>query len=111
MKADRQIKVLLLAIVILLAVIVARPYVTPITAHADSTAGFPVFIEPGVHMLRAPDNSQRVLGKVVVDLRNGNIWGFPTLQPDPYPHPGTTRRPPTTRGFLLGRFELSDINR
>src|SRR5215470_7694749 len=85
MKLDRQIKVLLLAIVILLAVIAARPYVMPTTAYADSTTGFPVFIEPGVHMLRAPDNSQRVLGKVVVDLRNGNIWGFPTLQPDPYP--------------------------
>jgi hypothetical protein len=35
-------------------------------------------------MLRAPDNGRQVLGKVVVDLRNSNIWGFPTLTQEPY---------------------------
>lgn len=111
MKADRQIKVLLLAIVIFLALIAVRPYVMPMTVHAQSTGGYPLFVEPGVAMLRAPDGSKRVLGKVVVDLRNGNVWGFPTLQPDPYPSTGTSRRPQTSHPILLGTYALSDIDR
>jgi len=35
-------------------------------------------------MLRAPNNGRQVLGKVMVDPRNGNIWGFPTLTQEPF---------------------------
>lgn len=110
MKADRQIKALLLAIATFLAVIALRPYLTPAPAYADSSQGFPVFIEPGVTTLRAPDGSKRVLGKVVVDLRNGNVWGFPTQQPEPYPSHATGTTPQTSHPFLLGTFALADIN-
>jgi hypothetical protein len=48
---------------------------------------------------------------VVVDLRNGNIWGFPTLQPDPYPAAGAITTPPTSRPFLLGKFALADMDK
>jgi hypothetical protein len=111
MKADRQTKALLLAIAIFLALIALRPNVTPATAHADSSTGYPVFIEPGVTMLRAPDGSKQVFGKVVVDLRNGNVWGFPTLQQSPYPSPGTGTKPPTSHPILLGTYALADIDR
>jgi hypothetical protein len=110
MKADRQIKALLLAIAIFLGLIALRSYVTPATAHADSS-GYPVFVEPGVKMLRAPDGSKQVFGKVVVDLRNGNVWGFPTLQQDPYPSSGSSGKPQTSRPFLLGTYALADIDR
>ena len=111
MKADRQIKALLLAIATFLAVIALRPYFTPATAYADSSQGYPVFIEPGVTTLRSPDGSKQVLGKVVVDLRNGNVWGFPTISHDPYPSSATSTSPQTSRPFLLGTFALSDMNR
>ena len=111
MKADRQIKALLLAIAIFLALIAVRPYVAQTAAHADSTVGYPVFVEPGVTMLRAPDRSKQLLGKVVVDLRNGNVWGFPTLQQDPYPSSGTTSKPQTSHPFLLGTYALADMDR
>ena len=62
-------------------------------------------------MLRAPDGSRQVLGKVVVDLRNGNIWGFPTLTQDPYPSAGADTKAPISHPFLLGKFALSDMSR
>jgi hypothetical protein len=111
MKADRQVKALLLAIAVFLALIALRPYVTPATARADSSAGYPVFVEPGVSMLRAPDGTKQVFGKVVVDLRNGNVWGFPTLQQDPYPSSGTSAKVQTSHPFLLGTYALADMDR
>jgi len=111
MKADRQIKALLLVISILLALIAVRPYVSPASARADSGDMYPIYIEPGVSMLRAPDGTQQVFGKVVVDLRNGNVWGFPTLTQDPYPSPGTSSKPQTSHPFLLGKYAFADINR
>lgn len=60
-------------------------------------------------MLRAPDGSRQVMGKVMIDLRNGNVWGFPTLGPDPYPSSGANNTPPTSHTFLLGKFALTDM--
>jgi hypothetical protein len=111
MKPDRQIKALLVAIAVLLSLIVARPFLMPASARADSGEGHPVFVEPGVVMLRAPDGSKQVLGKVVVDLRTGNVWGFPTLSPDPYPATGSSSKPPVSHPFLLGNYALADMDR
>ncbi len=111
MKSDRQTKALLLAIAVLLALIAARPYLTPATAHADSSEAYPLYVEPGVFMLRAPDGSKQVLGKVVIDLRSGNVWGFPTLSPDPYPATGSNTKPQVSHPFLLGNYALADIDR
>jgi len=111
MKSERQVRALLLLIAFFLGLIALRPYVSPPAARADQAEGYPVFVEPGVHMLRAPDTSQQVLGKVVVDLRNGNVWGFPTLQQDPYPSPLTSTKAQTSHPFLLGKFALADMDR
>jgi hypothetical protein len=110
MKTDRFVKFVMLVIAVSLAVIALRPYVAPPVAEAQSGEARPFYIEPGVAMLRAPDGSRQMLGKVFIDLRNGNIWGFPTLTQDPYPPPGTNRTPPTSRPFLLGKFALADTD-
>ncbi|HEX3819228.1 MAG TPA: hypothetical protein VHW45_02790 [Candidatus Sulfotelmatobacter sp.] len=47
MDIDRCTKSLLLAVALLLAVIAVRPYVGPSAVHAESAAGYPVFVEPG----------------------------------------------------------------
>lgn len=111
MKADLSVKILLLVIAVSLSVIAWRPFVSPppVAAGAGEVGEF--YVEPGVSMLRAPDRTQQVLGKVVIDLRNGNIWGFPTLSQDPYPASGATSGPPTSHGFLLGRFAFSDMDK
>ena len=63
-------------------------------------------------MLRAPDNGRQVLGKVVVDLQNGNIWGFPTLTQEPYPIDATgNTKAPTSHPFLLGKFDFAATNK
>jgi hypothetical protein len=51
------------------------------------------------------------LGKVVVDLRNGNVWGFPTTADQPYPVDVTSQQPPTSKPFLLGKFDLGAMHR
>jgi len=109
MQIDRCVKCLLLVIAILLAAIAVRPYVAPPAVSAQSGEPSQFFVEPGTAMLRAPDGSRQVLGKVVIDLRNGNVWGFPTLGREPYPTAGPSSSSPTSHPFLLGKFALSDM--
>ena len=111
MKADRFVKILLLVIAVSLSSIAVRPYVDSTVVRAGSGDGQPFYIEPGTAMLRAPNGSQQVLGKVVVDMRNGNIWGFPTFTQDPYPAAGANTTPPTSHPFLLGKFAFSDMDK
>jgi hypothetical protein len=111
MKIDWFTKVLLLVIAASLVVIAVRPYLAPTEVLAQSGEGHHFYVEPGTSILRAPDASRQVLGQVVVDLRNGNVWGFPTLTQDPYPTAGTNTTPQTSHPFLLGRFALEDADK
>lgn len=111
MKADYSVKGLLLVIAVALSAIALRPYIAPPVVAAQSVEAGPFYIEPGVTGLRAPDGSQQVLGKVVVDLRNGNIWGFPTLTRDPYPAAGAKTTPPVSHPFFLGKFAFEDMTK
>jgi hypothetical protein len=47
----------------------------------------------------------------VIDLRNGNVWGFPTLSDSPYPFSGASSAAQTSHPFLLGNFALADIDK
>lgn len=101
---------LLLIIAIALVAIAVQPMFAPRAAEAQSTI-YPFYIEPGSELLRAPDGSSQVYGKVVVDMRTGKIWGFPTLAPQSYPSNGMQNKPPTSRPFELGRFAFEDTNK
>ena len=111
MQIDRCVKCLLGVIAISLVAIALHPYVFPPAAMAQSGEDHVFFVEPGVTMLRAPDGSRQVLGKVIIDMRNGNVWGFPTLAHEPYPAAGPSSVPPTSHPFLLGKFALSDMEK
>lgn len=108
--SDRTSKSLLFAITILLGIIAVRPFFTPAPVKAQLES-HDVYVEPGVFMLRAANGQRQVLGKVVVDLRTGNVWGFPTLSADPYPANAISANPETSHPFLLGRFALEDMNK
>jgi hypothetical protein len=110
MEFDRFTKTVLAVIAVALSAIVLRCYLRPAPVEAQSGGGF-FYVEPGVVMLRAPDGSQQVAGKVMIDMRNGNVWGFPTLADAPYPVSATTNTPPTSHPFLLGRFAFADVNK
>ena len=110
MKIDRLTKVLLAVIAAALVSIALRPYVAPLPVQAQSSEGYRLYFEPGVNLLRAPDGSRQIYGKVAFDLRTGEIWGFPTGAQDPYPF-STSSSPVTSHPFRLGKFALADIDK
>jgi len=103
--------ILLLLIAVSLGVIAARSYFRPQSAQADSATPYPFYIEPGTQMLRAPDGSQQVFGRVVIDMRNGKVWGFPTTSTDVYPTNPMNTKPQTSHPFALGRFAFEDADK
>jgi hypothetical protein len=110
MKNDPVTKLLLSVIAIALVAIAIRPYVAPKPAQAQSNA-YPVYIEPGVQMLKTSDGKKQVYGRIVVDLRTGKIWGFPTITTDPYPFNALNSKPQTSYPFELGKFAFEDMDK
>lgn len=107
---DRTLKALLFVIAVFLGIIALHPYFTPAPVKAQAVNS-DLYVEPGVYMLRSPSNQRQVLGKVVIDLRSGSAWGFPTLSSDPYPSSALNSSPETSHPFLLGRFAVEDMNK
>ena len=111
MKNDVVSKLLLSIIAIALVAIAIRPYVAPDSARAQAATAYPVYIEPGVQMLKSSDGSKQLYGRMVVDLRTGKIWGFPTMTTDPYPFNALNSKPQTSHPFDLGRFAFEDMDK
>jgi hypothetical protein len=111
MKNPATTNILLLAIAIALIAIALRPLRQPQPAKAQTQASspFPVYIEPGTQLIRSPDGSQNVYGKMVVDLETGRVWGFPTLNGLPYPVDTSSTKPPVSHAIFLGTFAFSDL--
>ena len=110
-KKDALTNVLLGVIAMALIVIAVRPYVSPVSVAADSSAAHAFYIEPGAEMLRKPDGTTQVYGKVMVDMRTGKIWGFPTGTVDPYPSYPLDSKPSVSMPFALGRYAFEDTEK
>lgn len=110
MKNDFVTTTLLSIIATALVAIAVRHYIAPESARAQNTA-YPVFIEPGVQMLKSSDGRKQLYGRMVVDLRTGKIWGFPTQTTDPYPFNALNSKPQTSHPFELGRFAFEDMDK
>jgi hypothetical protein len=110
MRTDAVTKLLLAVIAVSLAVIAAGPFLSPEPARAADVESSPfLWIEPGTSNLRSPDGSRNVIGKVVVELATGNVWGFPTLTNAPYPVDTTRTTPPISRPIYLGKYDFAAI--
>ena len=107
MKLDRTVKTLLGLIALFLGTIAFRPLVspTPVIAQAPERN---FYVEPGTTMLRKPDGTAQVYGKVFIDMRTGDVWGFPTTTTDPYPSNPASSTPPKSYPMYLGQFMLND---
>lgn len=110
MKLDWFIKLMLLCVVLLLALLLFRPVVQPAPVQAQ-TASRDFYVEPGYTMLRKPDGSAQMYGKIMIDMRTGDIWGFPTLVEGPYPVDAGKSDPPKSHPMYLGKFVLSEATR
>jgi hypothetical protein len=110
MRRENLTIVLLSIIAVALAAIALQPLISPRPAEAQSSP-YPFYIEPGSEMLRAPDGSKQVYGKVVIDMRTGKIWGFPTNAPQSYPMAGIQGKNPISRPFELGKFAFDDTDK
>lgn len=107
MSNHKATNILLFIIALALSAIAARPFFAPHRAQA-ATESYPLYVEPGVTMLRAPDGTSNLYGKVMIDLSTGNVWGFPTLNQGPYPIDMNSTKPPVSHPILLGNFALQD---
>ena len=112
MRRENLTIALLFIIAVALVAIAVQPIFAPRPAEAQSGNPYPFYIEPGSEMLRAPDGSKQVYGKVVVDLTSGKIWGFPTNAPQSYPIAGIqNNKAPVSRPFELGKFAFDETNK
>jgi len=110
MKLDWLSRMALAITAISLALLAMQPLFQPKSVFAqDGTAT--LYIEPGTTMIQAPDRSSQFYGKVVVDLQNGKIWGFPTLSTAPCPVDSVHTTPPVSHPIYLGKFDLAAMTR
>ncbi|MDA8340260.1 MAG: hypothetical protein M0Z70_13255 [Nitrospiraceae bacterium] len=81
MKFDSFVKAMLVLIVLFLGIIAIRPFVEPEIGYAGFQSGIKFgHVHIGVGSKYLPDGST---GAWVVDLRNGNVWGFRNYDTDP----------------------------
>ena len=111
MSLDRFTKTMLAIIAVLLAMLAFRPVLQPPPVHAQAEGGYPFYVEPGYTTIRKPDGTAQMYGKVVIDMRNGDIWGFPTLGQSPYPIDASQTKPPKSSPMYLGKFMFSEAAR
>ena len=104
--------VILTVIAIFLAILAVRPLAAPPAVRAQSGQDYAwLYVEPRTTVLRKPDGTAQAYGKVVIDLRTGDIWGFPTLEGVPYPVDRTKHDPPVSEPMYLGKFDFSKMRR
>ena len=100
-------KVMLTVIAVFLGIIALRPLLAPARVEAQLNDRPYLYIEPRTTMLRRPDGQSQVEGKVVIDKRTGDVWGYPTSTSAPYPVNLTETRPPLSKPMYLGKFDFS----
>jgi len=105
---DWFLKATFASIALFLGVIALRPLLQPNPVMAQTEQSRKFYVEPGTTMLRKPDGTSQLYGKVFIDMQSGDVWGFPTNSSDPYPQNPTSSTPPKSHPMYLGRFVLSD---
>lgn len=105
--ADTYSKIVFTAIAVALSILALRSQVRTVRAQSDSfTAN--VYVEPGTVAIRSTDGGTVGEGKMMIDLKTGDVWGFPTTSSaSPYPIDPNSTKPPLSKPIYLGRFDLS----
>ena len=107
MKSDRYTKTILNAIAILLAICAVRLPVASVRAdNPESRLQF----DPEVRQIDMPDGSASLSGRIAIDTQTGYVYGFPT-NGVAYPRNLQNHALALSRPILLGRFEISNLQR
>ncbi len=111
MRADRYTKAVLTAIAVFLGVLALRPFERPAPVRAQAETGCACLqFDPGVTQIVTPDGAASVPGRMAIDLRTGNVYGFPA-DPLGYPRNPGKDQPAVSNPVLLGRFNLDRLSR
>ena len=111
MRCDFLTKLFLALIAVLLAAIVFRPLAQPQPALAQGGDAYPFQLLEGTVTLKPPDGGQ-TWGKVAVDMRTGDVWGFPfQAQNTPFPVYGPSDTPKVSHPMYLGKMAFSEAVR
>jgi hypothetical protein len=109
MKLDWIVKTLLAIAVLFLGMIAIRPLLQPAPVMAQTDGASKFYVEPGTTLLRKPDGTAQVYGKMFIDMSTGDVWGFPTTDSQsPYPVNPASSTPPKSHPMYLGKFVLSE---
>jgi len=100
----------LTAIAVALCAIAVHSWMDAPRVHAESS-GSNYFVEPGINPIPTADRLGQTQGKVVINLQNGEIWGFPTSSNFLYPVDQTSQQPPLSKPVYLGKFDFSAMKR
>jgi hypothetical protein len=83
MKLDWILKSSLAVVVLFLGMIALRPLVQPAPVSAQTNESRHFYVEPGTTMLRKPDGTGQVYGKVFIDMSTGDVWDSRPIRPIP----------------------------
>jgi hypothetical protein len=109
-RTDLYTKIVLTAIAVFLGVLALQPIIKPISARAQSDSSN-WYIEPGVTTIRKSDGSYLGDGKIVIDRKTGDIWGFPTFVSGALYPVDPLNSPATSKPTFLGRFDFSAMKK
>ena len=107
---DFYTRAALVTIILLLGFLGLRSAAHPPSVQAEASYSH-LFVDPGTTIIRTPDGLGQVQGKVVIDMRNGEVWGFPTATSAPYPVVMTRNEPPVSKPVFLGKFDFSAMRK
>jgi hypothetical protein len=107
MKSGIYTKITLTMIAIFLGIVALRPLLAPVNARAESTATFaPLQFSESLNEFDSKNG--RMVGRLAIDLRTGNVYGFPT-DGNFYPRNSLKPGPVVSDPVLLGRFNLDKL--
>lgn len=106
-KSDAYIKITLTAIAVFLGILALRPLLSPASTPAESTATFaPLQFSESINEFESKNG--HMIGRLAIDLRTGNIYGFPT-DGNAYPRNPLKAGIVVSEPVLLGRFDLDKL--
>jgi len=100
-RVDLYTKFVLTTIAVLLATLCLQPVLNPVSVQAQSDTPS-LYIEPGITYIANPETRSEVPGKLVIDLKTGDAWGFPTIF-------ATSGKPPVSRPIYLGHYDFAGM--